>query len=561
MSFLQQKRSIEDIWPIYNKTVLVRVDFNVPIRNGAITSESKDARIRAAIPTIRKIIDQGGKAILMSHMGRPTGHKYAALRTSAEKRKRYIQIWTDEKGVGYTTFFAICCGDAKKKILSWSSAKEVAMQLSKAEGAGKTDLFASLSNEEKKSLLKRFQQSEERNSMMKFPQLRQYNGFDDELTLRPVATRLSELLNDNNDNDASSAQQPHVEVKFAQDCLDATSIVSTLQPTQVLLLENVRFYSDENSRNPTERLAMARKIATYGDYFASDAFGTSHRRNSATAVDLPHVMGHGCCGYSMQKEITAYSKLIGGRAPRPAVAIVGGAKVSDKINSLHNILDEINYLVVGGAMAYTFLKAMGRSIGNSFHESGQSFGDKYGGDDPVRNIDDLAKRFLIEAKARDVEVLLPVDHACHTTCEPTDRPLVTENSDVPDGYMALDIGPRTIELYERCISACRTAVWNGPMGVFEIPTYATGSFSIAKAMGDGTARGSSGSSGDKEEEEEGGEKRGLLSIVGGGASAQAAEMCGHAGRMSHVSSGGGASLDLLEGKVPPGIHALDDKNA
>ena len=255
-------------------------------------------------------------------------------------------------------------------------------------------------------------------------------------------------------------------------------------------------------------------------------------------VDLPRVMGHRCCGYLMQKEITAYSKLLGG-APRPMAAIVGGAKVSDKINLLQNILDEIDHLVVGGAMAYTFLKAAGFRIGNSFHESGQSFGDMYG---EKQNIDVLARDFLTKAKACNVEVLLPVDHICHTSCDPTDNPFITETADVPDDHMALDIGPRTIELYKQCIVRCRTAVWNGPMGVFEIPTYATGSFSIAKALGDGTR------------------ERGLLSIVGGGASADAARRCGHAGRVSHVSSGGGASLDLLEGKVLPGINVLDDKH-
>lgn len=529
MSFLKPKRSVDDIWPMQNKNVLVRVDFNVPVRNGVI-SKSKDQRIRAAIPTIRKIIDQGGKAILMSHMGRPTGHNYAALVNCEEKQRRYLQIWTDEAGAGYTTFFSICRGGDKKKILSWSSVADNASGLNESEGAGKTDLFASLSNEEKKTLLTRFQ-SDESYSNSKFPQLRQYNGFGDDLTLRPVAVRLSELL-----NDESSSR---VVVKFAEDCLNADDEVASLKPGQVLLLENVRFYSDENSRKEKERLAMARKIATYGDFFVSDAFGTSHRKNSATMVGIPSVLGHGCCGYLLQREITAYAKLLGD-APRPVAAIVGGAKVSDKILLLEHILEKIDYLVVGGAMAYTFLKAAGYNIGNSFHESGQSFGDKYG---EKHNIDELAKSFFSKAKACNVKVLLPVDHVCHTSCDPTDAPLTTEDANVPNGYMALDIGPRTIGLHQQCISQCRTAVWSGPMGVFEIATYATGSFSIAKAMGDGT------------------QERGLMSIIGGGASADAAQLCGHASRVSHVSSGGGASLDLLEGKILPGIDALDDKNA
>ena len=529
MSFLKQKRSIDDIWPMYNKNVLVRLDLNVPVRNGKIVKNRADQRIRAAIPTIHKIINEGGKAILMSHMGRPTGHKYSVLSACQEKKRRYLEIWADEKGVGYTTFFAICGGEEKKRILSWSSVAERASSFSEMEGAGKTDLFSSLPNEEKKALLQRFQSDETCDT---FPQLRRYNGFDDELTLKPVAIRLSELLND-------GSSTTRVVVKFAEDCLAADDMVASLEPGQVLLLENVRFYSDENTPVEFDRLEMASKIVSYADYFVSDAFGTSHRRNSATTTGIPNVLGHGCCGYLMQKEIEAYSKLLGG-APRPVVAIIGGAKISDKILLLQHILPKIDSLIIGGAMAYTFLKAAGYQIGNSFHESGQSFGDKYG--DNSRDIDELAREFFMKAQLCNVEVLLPRDHLCHTSCEATNQPIITETANVPKGYMALDIGPQTIELYRKRIAQCNgSAVWSGPMGVFEIPTYATGSFSIAQAMGDGT------------------QERGVLSIIGGGASADAAEMCGHAARVSHISSGGGASLDLLEGKVLPGIDVLDDK--
>ena len=249
------------------------------------------------------------------------------------------------------------------------------------------------------------------------------------------------------------------------------------------------------------------------------------------------MLGHGCAGYLLQKEILAYEKLLRG-GPRPVVAIVGGAKVTDKIQLLSHIIRNIDCLIIGGALAYSFLKCLGYQIGNSFHESGQSFKDKYG---EKEDIDDLAKRFLLKAKTCKVEVILPVDHVCHTSCEGTDEPLITQNANIPDGYIALDIGPRTISLCEQCISRCRTAIWSGPLGVFEIPTYATGSFSIAKALGDNS------------------QERGMMSIIGGGASADAATASGHASRVSHVSSGGGASLDLLEGKVLPGIAVLDYK--
>jgi phosphoglycerate kinase len=262
MSFLKKKRSVDDIWPMYNKAVLVRVDLNVRVRNGVI-AKSKDQRIRAVIPTIRRIIDQGGKAILMSHMGRPTGHKFSALRSCDEKKRRYLQIWSNEAGSGCTTFFSLRSGEDKKKILSWSSVSELANAVNETEGAGKTDLFAALSNDEKRSLLNRFQTSDDRYCNFVFPHLRTYNGFEDELTLRPVAVRLSELLNE-------SGLSPRVDVKFAEDCLNADEIVASLEPGQVLLLENVRFYSDENSRKGSERRIMAQRIASYGDYFVSD---------------------------------------------------------------------------------------------------------------------------------------------------------------------------------------------------------------------------------------------------------------------------------------------------
>lgn len=275
--------------------------------------------------------------VLMSHMGRPTGHKFSALRTCEEKKERCLQIWSDEAGAGYTTFFSLCSGEEKKKILSWSSVAVLANAVSETEGAGKTDLFAALSNDEKKSLLYRFQTSDERYCNV-FPHLRKYNGFDDELTLRPVAAQLSKLLNE-------SRLSPWVDVKFAEDCLNADEEVASLEPGQVMLLENVRFYSDENSRKESERRFMAQKIASYGDYFVSDAFGTCHRINSATMVDLPAVLGHGGTGYLLQSKILAYAKLLGGAARPPVVAFVGGTKVSDKVLLLEHIMTQVDSLV------------------------------------------------------------------------------------------------------------------------------------------------------------------------------------------------------------------------
>lgn len=512
---LKSKKSVDDIWPMINKKVLVRVDFNVPIKNGII---SNDYRIRSALPTIKRITDQGGICILMSHLGRPKGVKYADVVTDQDTRKRALHTWLTERGTGKTSFFALLSAVDKLKVLSWSSAKEQASSLKPVEGAGKTALFSHLAEEEKRVLLDRYNAETRQESQ--FPQLRQYQGFEEELSLKPVAERLTELL-----------QQ---DVAFAHDCMDAQSEIDKLKAGDIILLENVRFYSDESSKK--EGKVMAEKLAAYADYFVSDAFGTAHR-DSATMTGIPRALGHGCAGYLMDREINYFSKVLGD-PPRPMVAIVGGAKVSDKILLLDNMLNRIDKLIIGGAMAYTFLKAQGFEIARSFCEAGQSFTDSYG---EKKDIVQLATNLLKKAAERNVEVLLPVDHVCHTECKPFPNPLVTENANVPDNYMALDIGPKTIANYLALIKICKTAIWNGPMGVFEMESYSKGTFAIAKAMGDGT------------------EERGLLSIIGGGDSASAAEESGHAVRMSHVSTGGGASLELLEGKVLPGIAVLDDK--
>ncbi|GET88067.1 phosphoglycerate kinase C, glycosomal [Leishmania tarentolae] len=411
------KKSIDDV-ALKDKKVLIRVDFNVPVKNGEITN---DFRIRSALPTIQKVLKEGGSCILMSHLGRPKG-----ARMSDPK---------PEKGV---------------------------------------------------------------------------RGYEEAATLRPVAARLSELL--------------EKKVAFAPDCLNASIYVSKLKRGDVLLLENVRFYTEEGSKKEEERDAMAKVLASYADLYVSDAFGTAHR-DSATMTGIPKVLGSGYAGYLMEKEINYFSRVLN-NPPRPLVAIVGGAKVSDKIELLDNMLGRINYLVIGGAMAYTFQKAQGRKIGISMCEE-----DKL----------DLAKSLLKKAQERGVQVLLPVDHVCNKEFKAVDSPLVTEDVDVPDGYMALDIGPKTIHMYEEVIGRCKSAIWNGPMGVFEMPCYSKGTFAVAKAMGTGT------------------QKDGLLSIIGGGDSASAAELSGEAKNMSHVSTGGGASLELLEGKTLPGVAILTDK--
>mmetsp|Transcript_36079 Transcript_36079/g.81081 ORF Transcript_36079/g.81081 Transcript_36079/m.81081 type:complete len:480 (+) Transcript_36079:364-1803(+) len=463
------KRTVDDIWPIKGKVVLVRVDLNVRVQRG-IVLRSNAHRIRDAIPTIKNIIGRGGKAVLISHVGRPVGHKWSILKDNKEQLDIYLRTWQNEHGLGFTSFYTCLDDEDKRRVIAWSSLSGVPQATDDLVAA-----FSALCNEEKKLLLERYQQESTVNShKVLFPQLRSYNGFKDELSLRPVAARLSDLLNEDCHED--------INVSFAPDCLAAADEVAALQPGDVLVLENVRFYSDENSMADEERLAMAKILASYGDYYVSEAFGTSHRRNSATMVDLPRVMGHGCCGSLMETELAAFSNVTD-RTPRPTCAIIGGVKVTEKILMVEHLLNRIQYLVVGGAMSFTFLKAAGYKIGNSFHEKGQSYCDKYG---MKYNIDELAREVLAKARACNVEVLLPVDHVCHTSCEPTNTPLITETANVPDGYLALDIGPRTIQQFTECIQNSRSALWNGPLGVYEMSTYATGSFSVAKALAEGS---------------------------------------------------------------------------
>jgi phosphoglycerate kinase len=387
------KKTVRDI-DLKGRRVLVRVDFNVPIKDGAITD---DTRITAALPTLKHILAQpGSRLILMSHLGRP-----------------------------------------KKP--------------------------------------------------------------DRENSLAPVAKRLGELLG-----------RP---VTLAPDCVGpgAEAAVKAMKPGDVVLLENVRFHPEEEKNDP----AFAKQLASLGDVYVNDAFGTAHRAHASTegvARHLPAV-----AGFLMEKEIS----FLGGVLEKPAkpfVAIIGGAKVSTKIAVLESLLPRVNTIIIGGGMSFTFLKAQGRKVGVSLVED---------------EFLPTASAFLAKAAKAGVEVLLPVDHQVAPKFEDV-APKLAPGVDVPDGMMALDIGPKTVEAYRRCIAGAKTVVWNGPMGVFEFANFARGTEEIAKAVA----------------------SSGATTVVGGGDSVAAVNQFGLAGRMSHVSTGGGASLEMLEGKELPGVKAL-----
>ena len=393
------KKTIEDI-AVAGKKVLVRCDFNVPLKDGVITS---DKRIVEAIPTIKYLLENKAAVILCSHMGKPKG--------------------------------------------------EVNMKF----------------------------------------------------TLAPVAARLTELLGQN--------------VALAPNTIgaEAKAMAAALQPGQAMLLENTRFDKREEANDPE----FAKELASMAEIFVNDAFGAAHRAHASTAGVAMYGGLPAVCGYLIQKEISVMGKALADPA-RPFVAILGGAKVSDKIGVINNLLEKVDTLIIGGGMAYTFFKAKGNDVGTSICEY-----DKL----------DLAREMLAKAKEKKVNFLLPVDNIIGRNYDENTTFMRIYSDSIPDGWMGLDIGEKTQELYAKSIQGAGTVVWNGPMGVSEWKNFAGGTFAVAKAVADS----------------------GAISIIGGGDSTAAVEKLGFADKMTHVSTGGGASLEFLEGKELPGCAALDDK--
>ena len=403
------------------KKAIVRVDFNVPLdENGNVTDET---RIRGALPTLKKVLADGGALIMMSHMGKPKGK-------------------------------------VKK-----------------------------------------------------------------ELSLSQIVKNVSAALG--------------VEVKFAPDCANADAEVAALKPGEALLLENLRFYPeeegkpvgidkedpkyDEAKKEMKERQkAFAKKLASYADCYVMDAFGTAHRRHASTAVIADYFdADHKMLGYLMEKEVKAVDNVLS-NIKRPFTAIMGGSKVSTKIGIIENLLGKVDNLILCGGMTYTFAKAQGGEIGTSLCEE-----DKI----------ELALGLLKKAADKGVKLLLPVDTVCADHFGADAAPVVYEAGKIPADMMGMDIGPKTVELFCAATKGAGTIVWNGPMGVFEFPTFATGTKAMAKALAES----------------------GAVTIIGGGDSAAAAEQLGFADKITHISTGCGASLEFLEGKELPGVACLLDK--
>ncbi|MDU1320239.1 MAG: phosphoglycerate kinase [Clostridium botulinum] len=327
-----------------------------------------------------------------------------------------------------------------------------------------------------------------------------------ELSLLPVAKRLSEMLNK--------------EVIFADDDNvvgeNAKKSVKDMKDGDIVLLQNTRYRKEETKNEEV----FSKELASLADLFVNDAFGTAHRAHCST-VGVTNYLKEAACGYLIQKELKFLGNAVE-KPERPFVAILGGAKVSDKINVINNLLDKVDILIIGGGMGYTFLKSQGYTVGDSLLE-----------EDKV----EYAKEMINKAKEKGVNLLLPVDITIADRFDKDAKPIITEDQNVGEGYMGLDIGPKTAKMYSDAIKSAKTVIWNGPMGVFEFKNFANGTIEVAKAMADSDA----------------------VTIIGGGDSAAAVNILGFGDKMTHISTGGGASLEFLEGKELPGIAALNDK--
>ena len=378
------------------KRVLIRVDFNVPLKNGVVTDNT---RIKAALPTIKYILEQGASLVVMSHFGRPKGQK------------------------------------------------------------------------------------------------------NPDFSMAPIAKEFEALLGS--------------PVKLAPDVIgpEVEKEVKALKPGEVLLLENVRFYKEEEANDPE----FAKTLASYGDLYCNDAFGTAHRAHASTEGVSHYLPSY--AGFLIEKEVKFMAPLLE-NPEQPFVAVIGGSKVSSKITVLESLVKTCSTVVIGGGMAYTFLKVEGHSIGKSLFEP---------------DYQDTAKAFLEKAKEKGVKVILPVDHVCAAEFNENAAPVAVDSVDIPENLMGMDIGPKTVAMIVDEIKKAKSVVWNGPMGVFEFEAFSKGTGEVAKALAESDA----------------------TSVVGGGDSVAAINKFGLASKISHVSTGGGASLEFLEGKTLPGIKALE----
>ena len=433
------KMSVKDLKDLKGKNVLVRCDFNVPMKDGVITDEN---RIQGALPTIKYLLDAGARVTLCSHMGKP--HSVFSAEVKLNKKDQ-------------------------KKVDAGETTKEAIIEKAKKEKPKK-------------------------------------------LTLAPVAKRLNELLNG--------------KVVFATDVIgaDANKKRDNLKDGEAVLIENLRFHWEEEKKDE----AFCKALAYNAEIYVNDAFGTAHRSHASTAAIVEYgIIKTAVCGFLIEKELEVMADTLE-NPKRPFVAILGGAKVADKLNVISNLLEKCDTLIIGGGMAYTFLKAKGYEVGTSLLDEEKI---------------DYCKQMIEKAAKSGKELLLPVDTVVTDRFpEPIDEKIQVEtvpSNAIPANKMGMDIGEKTRKLYADKVASAKAVIWNGPMGVFENPTLAKGTIAVAEALAAVNGK--------------------CTTIIGGGDSAAAVQQLGYADKMTHISTGGGASLELFEGKVLPGIACLNEK--
>ncbi len=436
------KKTVKDI-EVKGKKVLVRCDFNVPMKDGVITDEN---RIIGALPTIQYLMEQGAKVILCSHMGKPHNVFDAKVDLNKKEKAKVAALPEAEQAAATAEFLEKAAKDVKK------------------------------------------------------------------LTLAPVAARLNELLGG--------------KVAFATDVVgeDAKAKVAACKEGECVLLENLRFHKGEEKKAP-EFMAT---LASFAEVYVNDAFGTAHRSHASTAGIVEEgLVETAACGFLIEKELSVMAATLE-NPERPFLAILGGAKVADKLNVISNLLEKCDTLIIGGGMAYTFIKAQGGEIGTSLVD-----------DEKI----DYCKEMMAKAASLGKKILLPVDTvAAKSFPNPIDAEIettVVPTMAIPADMMGLDIGPETVKLFSAAVAEAKSVIWNGPMGVFENPTLAKGTEAVAATLASVYGK--------------------ATTIIGGGDSAAAVQILGYADKMSHISTGGGASLELFEGKVLPGIACLNNK--
>ena len=436
------KKTVKDV-DVKGKKVLVRCDFNVPMKDGVITDEN---RIVGALPTIKYLMEQGAKVVLCSHMGKPHNVFDAKLELNKKEKGKVAALPEDQQAAATEEFLEKAKKDVKK------------------------------------------------------------------LSLAPVAARLNELLDG--------------KVAFATDVIgeDAKAKVAACKEGKCVLLENLRFHKGEEKKAPE----FMQALASYCEVYVNDAFGTAHRSHSSTAGIVEEgLVSTAACGFLIEKELSVMADTLE-NPERPFVAILGGAKVADKLNVISNLLEKCDTLVIGGGMAFTFLKAKGGNIGSSLVDEEKL---------------DYCNEMLAKAASLGKTILLPVDAvAAKSFPNPIDAPIevaVVDSMNIPEGMMGLDIGPASQKMFAEAVASAKSVIWNGPMGVFENPVLAEGTKAVAASLANACGK--------------------ATTIIGGGDSAAAVQVLGYADKMTHISTGGGASLELFEGKVLPGIACLNDK--